>query len=252
MRGTTRYRFDAVVSFPYRETAWRRQVSANRAVAYEITRDPGRGRVHLDASFEPFEVPAVPDLATLAQEPDLRLLAVDLNHGFVAPQVVERDGNPVGHQDHIRLQTEDLPSSVRDGHLRQTVSELIELAGSWGCRAIVVEDLGFEEMRAVGRERYGARGWFRKVVCGLPTGQFRSRLVSMASRAGLAVLGVPAAYSSIWGAEHWQAATQTGSRPGSRHTAASVVLGRRALGHTARRRRPDRRGSGCGQRRGML
>ena len=69
---------------------------------------------------------------------------------------------------------------------------------------------------------------------GLPYGQETSRL--WASRRGIAVAGVPAAYSSIWGAEHWQAPLTSKTQKVSRHTAAAVVLGRRALGHSARRR----------------
>ena len=113
---------------------------------------------------------------------------------------------------------------------------LVHLASAHGCRAIVVEDLGFSDMRAIGRERYGSKKWFRKVVCSIPTAQFRDRLVAMASRRGIAVAGVPAAYSSIWGKAYWEKPLGSKQHKVSGHAAAAVVLGRRALGHSARRR----------------
>jgi hypothetical protein len=169
---------------------------------------PGRqGKVYLDASFTPAASPEVPKLSDLLAGPDLRILAVDLNHGFLAPAVLDSSGNPIALLPDVPLVTEDLPASTRDGHLRAAITQLLDLAEAHGCRLIVAEDLGFPEMRATGRERYGSRKWSRKVVCGLPTRQFRHRLVAMASRRGMAVAGVPAAYSSIWGSEHWQGPT---------------------------------------------
>lgn len=234
-RGVTRYRFCARVSFSYRKEEWLAQVTQNRAVAYDVV-FAETGRVYLDASFTPAGKPEVPGLGELLADPALRVLAVDLNHGFLAPAVVDRAGNPVSRLPHIPLATQNCPASKRDGHLRQAITELLGLAGAHGCQLLVVEHLGFGEMRATGRERYGSRKWFRKVVCGLPTAQFRDRLVAMASRRGLAVAGVPAAYSSIWGAQWWQVPLSTTTHKVSGHTAAAVVLGRRALGHRARRR----------------
>jgi hypothetical protein len=161
---------------------------------------------------------------------------VDHNHGFLAPALLDRSGNPVGRLPHIPLLTEDLSASTRDGHLRQAITQLLDLAEVSRARCITIEDLGFSEMRATGRERYGSRHWFRKVVSGMPTARFRDRLVAMASRRGIAVVGVPAAYTSIWGRQHWLAPLLAQHQQVSGHTAAAVVLGRRAFGHSARRR----------------
>ncbi|MHB8456686.1 MAG: hypothetical protein ACYDBS_03190, partial [Acidimicrobiales bacterium] len=234
-RGVTRYRFDAKVRFSYRRDEWRAQVEARRAVAYDVAFAES-GRVYLDASFTPATSPTVPALSDLLARTDLRVLALDLNHGFLAPAVLDRSGNPIGHLAHIPFVTEDLPASQRDGHLRQAITEALDLAEEHHCWLVVVENLGFDEMRPSGRERYGSRKWFRKVVCAIPTAQFRDRLAAMASRRGVAVVGTPAAYSSIWGKEHWQAPLSTKAHKVSGHTAAAVVLGRRALGHPARRR----------------
>ncbi|MHB1823619.1 MAG: hypothetical protein ACYCTL_13860 [Acidimicrobiales bacterium] len=234
-RGVTRYRFEAPVKFAYRSAEWLAQVEANRAVAYEMTLAEN-GRVYLDASFTPVASVEVASLDDLLRDPGLRVLALDLNHGFLAPAVLDRSGNPIERLAHIPFATEGLPASRRDGHLRQTIGKALDLAELHGCRLIVVENLGFDEMRATGREAQASTPWFRKVVCGMPTAQFRDRLVAMASRRGIAVVGVPAAYSSIWGNQYWQKPLSTKSHKVSGHTAAAVVLGRRALGHRARRK----------------
>jgi hypothetical protein len=230
-----RYRLDARAVFAYRRDEWSAQVAANRAVAYDVCCDES-GKVYFDASFTLQARPEVSTFEELQADPGLRVVAVDLNHGFLAPAVLDRSGNPIACPSHIPLLTEDLPASTRDGHLRQALSDLLDLAEAYKAKLIVVENLGFADMRATGRETYGSAKWFRKIVCSIPTRDFRDRLVAMASRRGMTVAGVPAAYSSIWGAAYWQAPTSSENLKTSRHTAAAVVLGRRALGHSARRR----------------
>ncbi len=247
-RGVTRYRFDARVVFSYRTQDWLAQVLANRAVAYDFCLDR-RGRTYLDASFTPAKPPPAPRLAALHADPSLRVLALDLNHGFLAPAVLDGSGNPIGRLAHIPLVTEDLPASTRDGHLRAAITQALDLAQAQGCALVAVENLGFDQMRATGRERYGSRKWFRKIVCGIPAAQFRARLVAMAARRGIAVAGAPAAYSSIWGRAYWQRPLSTTQHKVSGHTAAAVVLGRRALGHSARRKAPASPGVTAGDRR---
>ena len=133
------------------------------------------------------------------------------------------------------LVAEEPSTSTRDGHLRQAITQLLDLAEASGARCITIEDLGFSEMRSVRRERCGSRDWFRQLVSGMPTAKFRDRVVAMASRRGIAVVGVPPAYSSIRGRQHWLAPLSAQHRQVSRHPAAAVVLGGRAFGRSARR-----------------
>jgi transposase len=98
-----------------------------------------------------------------------------------------------------------------------------------------VENLGFDDARATGRETMGRgqRGRrFRRTVAGLPTARFRERLRGMAYHAGLVVVAVDPAYTSRWGAEHWRGPLQQQARirQATRHHAASVAIARRALG----------------------
>ncbi|TMR07886.1 hypothetical protein ETD86_50170 [Nonomuraea turkmeniaca] len=99
------------------------------------------------------------------------------------------------------------PASQRDGRLRQTIGELIHLAGPHGCAGVAIENLGFDHVRATGRETMG-RGWrgksFRRTVAGIPTARFRERLRGMAYHRGLRVIAVDPACTSKWGGRHRQ------------------------------------------------
>ena len=101
--------------------------------------------------------------------------------------------------------------------------------------------MNFTDTRQAGRETLGRgrRGKrFRRVVAGIPTRQFRDRLVQMAANRGLAVVAIDPGWTSRWGAAYWQRPLQAKypRREITRHHAACVVLGRRALGLPARRR----------------
>ena len=71
----------------------------------------------------------------------------------------------------------------------------------------------------------------------------------MAARRGIAVAGVPAAYSSVWGRAYWLGPLTGKRHKVTGHTAAAVVLGRRALGHPARRKAQASPGVTAGDRR---
>jgi len=76
-------------------------------------------------------------------------------------------------------------------------------------------------------------------VAAIPTARFRTRLVAMAHNQGVAVIAVDRAYTSKWGAQHWQGPLDQQSSPATtvtRHQAAAVVIGRRGHGHRGRRR----------------
>ncbi|MER5760859.1 hypothetical protein [Streptomyces sp. NPDC002082] len=233
-----RYRLACTVTFSHRRDEWLDRITANRSVRYDIVCDPVRGRWYLDASWST-PTAVLPTPAGLAAT-GARLLAVDLNAGHLAACVVDVHGNPVGPP--ITIPT-DLtgPTSRRDGHLRQAISELIRLARHHGCAGLAIENLGFADARATGRETMGRgkRGkTFRRTVAGLPTARFRDRLAGMAHHAGLVVVAVDPAYTSRWGAQHWKQPLQQQSKTAiaTGHHAAAVAIGRRALGHGIRRR----------------
>ena len=234
-----RYRLSCPVAFAYRGDEVAAQ-AASGAVRYDISHDPARGRWYIDASWKATPVPA-PSLEDLRQQP---VLAVDLNHGHLAAWAVTPDGNPSGPPVTIPVDLAGLPASQRDGRLRAAISSLTCLARQLGCRAVVIEDLDFADAREQGREHYGGRPsagrrgrGFRRLAAGIPTGKFRDRLTQMAANAGISVIAVDPAYTSRWGREHWLAPLRQQASPiATGHHAAAVVIGRRALGHRARRR----------------
>lgn len=238
-----RYRLVCPVRFSHRAAEWAAQ-AASGAVRYDISLDPtkggatGKGRWYLDASWR---LPArpVPSLDKLRQH---RSLGVDLNADHLAAWVLNLAGDPLGEPHTIPLDLDGQPASTRDGRLRQAVAELLRLATTHGCRSLTVENLDFADARQVGRETLGRgkRGkCFRRVVSGMPTRRFRDLLVGMATNAGLWIIAVDPAWTSVWGGYYWQGPlNQSTRRPVtvSRHHAAALVIGRRGLGHRARRR----------------
>ncbi|WP_369148858.1 hypothetical protein [Streptomyces sp. R44] len=233
-----RYRFSFTVTFHHRREEWLDRATGDRAVRYDFVHAPGRDRWYLDASW------GTEDAALLTPD-EIRagggsLLGVDLNADHLAAYVLDTHGNPVGARITVPLDLTG-PTSRRDGRLRAAISELLRIARTHHCAGIAIENLGFDDARATGRETMGrgARGKkFRRTVAGIPTTRFRERLRSMAFHAGLVVIAVDPAYTSVWGGRYWKAPLQKQNQQTTvtRHHGASVTIGRRALGHRARRR----------------
>jgi hypothetical protein len=231
-----RYRLTCPVAFTYRGDEVAAQ-AAGGAVRYDITLDPDRWRWHLAASWK---VPPKP-IPSVQRAVANGVVAVDLNADHLACWTVDRHGNPVAGPVIIPLELDGLPQPTRDGHLRAAISQILALARSRGVAAVAVEDLGFADARAAGRETLGRgrRGKRRRrSIAGIPTRRFRDRLVQMAHHRGLWVVAADPAYTSVWGGRYWQAPLQQRHHTAivTRHHAASVVIGRRALGYRARRR----------------
>jgi IS605 OrfB family transposase len=233
-----RYRLSCPVSFSYRGDEVAAQ-AATGAVRYDISHDPARGRWYIDASWKTVPAPALSRDALRRHS----VVAIDVNRGHLAVAVLAPDGNILGAPATIPLDLAGLPASTRDGRLRAAISCLIAAARQLGARAIVIEDLDFAEARAEGRERAdrrpsrGRRGRnFRRAVSGIPTGKFRNRLTQMASNAGLSVIVIDPAYTSRWAAQHWLVPLREHHPETTGHHAAALVIGRRGLGHRARRR----------------
>jgi hypothetical protein len=191
------------VWFAHRGEEWLSRVLARHAVRYDISYDPKRGRWYLDASWK----------ATQEQTPALeklqagRVLGVDLNADHLALCVLDASGNPVGDPITIDVVTAGLAASHRDGRVRAAITAMLNHAEQLRCAAVVVENLNFADARAAGRGR------------------------------GFSVIGVDAAYTSKWGAQHWRTPLQQQtSDPVTRHHAAAVAIGRRGLDMAIKRR----------------
>jgi hypothetical protein len=233
-----RYKLSCTVTFSHRREEWADRAGANKAVRYDITYAPDRDRWYLDASWST-ETAVLPTPVELAAS-GARLLGVDLNADHLAACIVDAHGNPVGQPITLAIDLSG-PAAQRDGRLRAAIGELIALATEHGCAGIAIENLGFDDARATGRETMGrgSKGKrFRRTVAGIPTGKFRDRLRGMAYHHGLLVVAVDPAYTSRWGGQYWQKPLEKQSKttPATGHHGAAVAIGRRGLGYRIRRR----------------
>ncbi|MCY9783730.1 transposase [Nocardiopsis sp. EMB25] len=227
--GHGRYVLTAKVAFPHRGDEWLDRIEANRAVAYRIHRDARRGRWYLDASWTRKGLPVVP-MDTLRSG---GVVGVDTNADHLAAWRLDTHGNPVGAP---RRFDYDMSGTAtrRDAQLRHALTRLLHWVKAYGVRAIAIEDLDFTNSKT--RERHGRRKRFRQLISSIPAGRLRARLLSMCAETGIGVIAVDPAYTSRWGTQHWQKPLSRSKRLVSRHQAASVAIGRRALGHRIRRR----------------
>lgn len=229
----------APVAFTHRGDEWAARVAGRRAVRYDISLDPQRGRWYLDASWTLTPQPAAGLVEDLRAGP---VLGVDLNADHLAACILDSSGNPIGEPLTTSVETAGLRASRRDGRVRAAITTLLDIAESHQCPAIVVENLNFADARATGRETLGRgrRGKrLRRTVAGIPTRQFRCRLTAMATRRGIAVIGVDPAYTSRWGAQHWRKPLQQQTSDPTVvtvHHGAAAAIGRRGLGMPIRRR----------------
>ncbi|MCX4538126.1 transposase [Streptomyces sp. NBC_01669] len=222
-----RYVLTATVAFAHRGAEWADRIEANRAVAYRIHLDTGRGRWYLTASWQRPAVKTIPLAAACARG----MIGVDTNADHFAAYRLDRHGNPVGDPHRFPYDLSGT-ASHRDAQIRHALTRLINWAVRVGVAAIGIEDLDFTTEKT--REKHGRRKRFRQLISGIPTGRLKARLVSMAAEQGLAIVAVDPAYTSLWGAQHWQKPLVTSHRTMSRHDAAGIAIGRRALGHPVR------------------
>ncbi|MFE3217167.1 IS200/IS605 family accessory protein TnpB-related protein [Streptomyces antimycoticus] len=223
-----RYVLACRVGFRHRGEQWADRVAANRAVAYRIQYDVERDRWYLTASWQTPPVRAVPLEAVRSGG----LVGVDTNADHLAAWHLDIHGNPVGAP---RRFDYDLTgcASHRDAQARHALIRLLHWAKRYGA-AIAIEDLNFQAEKT--REKHGRRKRFRRLISGMPVSRLRGRLVSMAAELGITVVSVDPAHTSRWGAQHWQKSLTGKRRKTTRHHAAAVAIGRRALGHPIRRR----------------
>jgi IS605 OrfB family transposase len=239
-----RYILDATVVFRHRGQEWRDRIAANRAVAYRIHHDTACGRWYVTASWQRAAAPMLPLEAALARG----VVGVDMNDDHLAAWQLDVHGNPVGEP---RRYFYDLTGTAehRDAQIRHALCRLLHHTRRCGAGAIAIEDLDFTN--GTSREKHGRNKRFRRLISRFPTAKLRARLVSMAAEQKVAVVAVDPAYTSRWGAQHWQKPLTTPRRTTSRHDAASIVVGRRALGHPIRRRTappPHHQSDGAGHR----
>jgi len=224
-----RYTLTSTIAFQHRGEEWRDRAEGNRAVAYRIHHDVTRGRWYVTASWTRPVVKTVPLETARAQG----MIGVDTNADHFAAYHLDPHGNPVGDPHRFFY---DLTGTAdhRDAQIRHAITRLLHWTRRCGVTAIGLENLDFTAEKT--REKHGRRKKFRQLISGIPTGKLKARLVSMAAEHGLSIVAVDPAYTSMWGDEHWRKSLTSRTRTMSRHDAAGIAIGRRALGHPVRRR----------------
>jgi IS605 OrfB family transposase len=239
-----RYVLASKVRFAHRGDEWRDRICTNRAVAYRLHCDVARGRWFLTASWQRPVVRTIPLDAARAKG----MVGVDTNADHFAAYRLDQHGNPVGNPRRFFF---DLSGTAdhRDAQVRHALTRLLHWTSRCGVKAIGIENLDFTAEKT--REKHGRRKKFRQLISGMPTGKLKARLLSMAAEHGLAIVAVDPAYTSMWGNQHWHKPLTSKTRKMTRHDAASVAIGRRALGHPIRRRTAPphtHQSDGCGHR----
>lgn len=224
-----RYILTVKARFPHRGPEWADRVEANRAVAYRLHYDVQRGRWYLTASWQYPPTKTIPLEAALTDG----VIGVDTNADHLAAWRLDIHGNPVGNPRRFAYRLSGT-AEHRDAQVRHAVTQLLNWAKASGVKAIAIEDLDFSAEKT--REKHGRRKKFRQLISGMPTSKLRARLTSMADQTGISIIAVDPAYTSKWGAQHWQKPLIGRNRKTTRHDAAAVAIGRRAQGHSVRRR----------------
>ncbi|MER5362131.1 IS200/IS605 family accessory protein TnpB-related protein, partial [Streptomyces sp. NPDC002785] len=178
-----RYTLASTVAFAHRGQEWADRIAANRAVAYRIHLDTGRGRWYLTASWQRPAVQTIPLDTARARG----MIGVDTNADHFAAYHLDPHGNPIGDPHRFPY---DLSGTTahRDAQIRHALTHLIHWAKQTGAAAISIEDLDFTTEKT--REKHGRRKRFRQLISGIPTGRLKARLVSMAAEQGLSIVAV--------------------------------------------------------------
>lgn len=207
------------------------RVAARVATRFDIEKKTTKGQVrwYLRASWR---LPARPH-PQREEAVTGGVLGVDLNADHLAVHRLSPCGNPMGAPERVELplrtsEGKALRSSTRDARVREAITELLALAKESSVQAVVVEDLGFSAAEK-SREKYGRNKAFRHTISGFPTTAFKSRLVSMAGRQGVAVVVVDPRYTSVVGGRDWYPYLSRKSKLVTRHDGAAVAIGRRGL-----------------------
>ena len=232
---------------------WHERIVDSQAVGYRLSYDTDTARWVLTTSWTRTKKPrnkpftdTSPDNATTvttvarAAVADVacreRCFGIDLNAGHIDGFILDEHGNPEGSpisyeipqqgtsQQRLTAMCETLHDLCREHLLHADINH------------VAIEVLNFADIATQGRNRAVRRGAAgrvtRRKTLGIPTAKFSYHASAIFNSYSIAVVAVDPAYSSRWGAKHWQPALNSSRKQtGSRHSAAAVVIGRRSQGY---------------------
>jgi IS605 OrfB family transposase len=147
-------------------------------------------------------------------------VGADFNADHLAVAETDRHGNLLAHQ-RIDLDTRGMNADQRRAAMGDAVKQVVERARA-SCKPIVIERLDFREKKA---RLEGADPWRARMLSALAYRDFDSMLRAAAFRAGIDVIAVNPAYTSVIGAVNHAARLGI-----SVHAAAAFAIARRGLG----------------------
>ena len=181
------------------------------ALSYRFVRDAKGWRIFVSCS-----VPA----AALSTRQDLGAIGVDINANHLAVSILDRFGNAAKH---LRIDTHTYGKSSDQAKaiIGDAAVKIVAMAATSG-KPVVVENLNFAKKKA---ELEGARRAMARMLSSFACNQVIASIKAAAFRAGVQVIEVNPAYTSVIGAvNHAQ------KRGVSVHMGAAVAIARRGLG----------------------
>ena len=197
---------------------WAARVAGRRAVRYDISVDPQRGRWYLDTSWTTTPPPAV-DLELLRAGP---VLGVDLNADHLAACVLDSSGNPIGGPVTIPMELPACgPATVTAGFGRRSPRCSTSPSGTNAPRSwsrILISPMPALPAAKRWAAASAVNGYGAPSLA-YPPDDSVNRLTAMASRCGIGVIGVDPAYTSTWGRQYWAKPLQQQTSDPSCHRA---------------------------------
>jgi len=183
----------------------------HEAINYRFLRDDKGWRV-----FATVALPGVP----LVSHKDCGVIGIDINAGNLAVTETDRYGNAVEYFS-VPCVTCGKTAGQRMAIVGDAVRQVISFAVSRG-KAVVIERLDFQKKKAA-LEKESAK--FARMLSGLAYSQIQAIIRARAFDAGIEVIEVNPAYTSVIGRYKFK------NRYGmSSHNAAALVIGRRSSG----------------------
>jgi len=195
-------------------------LDARQALSYRFRRDAKGWRVFVSTA---------PPVISIASKIAYGVLGVDLNADHIALSRTNRHGNVVWSK-RLHLITYGASREQSKARLGDAVVQVVQEAVRYGV-PIALERLDFSKKKCALRE-HGAR--YARMLSSFVYTRFDKMLRARAHDAGIAVIAVNPAYSSLIGKEKF--ARRYGL---SSHQSAALVLARRAQGCSERPNRRD-------------
>ncbi len=189
----------------------RTKIREGKALTYRFVRDHKGWRLFVSLSVDP-----VGERSTRA----LGAIGVDFNADHLAVGELDRHGNVVDHQ-RIDVNTRGKSAEQRRALMGEAVKEVVTRALA-SSKPVVMERLDFRDKKS---RLEGTDPWRARMLSALAYKQFDTMLRAAAFRAGIEIIAVNPAYTSVIGAVNFAARLGI-----SVHLAAACTIARRGLG----------------------